>query len=935
MKLLRNSAQEALDDCGCCEGLTTVTPVAINNQPGLPAIAYRIGKHADFKKSLLAALSTSSLASLQRLTSRDDDDFAISLLDAWAVVADILTFYQERLANESYLRTATENLSVFELARLVGYRPKPGVAASTLLAFTLEESPGLAPATMPAVQVQTVPTATNLEIGTQVRSVPGPNEKSQTYETVEKIEARTEWHAIKPRLTQPQVIDGFDTRIFFAGTATLLKPGDGLLLFPAGAAIPMFREVAAVIPRPEEKYTEVLLELLTIEQMDDMKERASAYAAASVENSKYSSTISKGGGNNPKHKAVKQDQGSGQKGGYVNTSAMNAGNPSYGSASGPRVLALRRRAAIFGHNAPDWHNLPNFQKFGAWTYINETTYKFESGIYAPRKDSWAETTLNKYPGEAAGTKNIFLDNTYPSITKDSWIVLQGKTVSRAYQVADSSELSKADFTLNAKVTRLTLKSSEDFDKFDIRTTTVLAQSEELPLARQPVETPVSGKTIDLNGAVAGLFKGQKIIIGGKVAAASPDIIYETGVINKAEVVPPENYTRITLDKALQNIYLRQTVTINANVAWATHGEKVSEILGSGDGSQSFQKFSLRHTPLTYVSAAKPGGSQSTLEIRVNDLLWEEVATLSGRGPTERVYCTWSDAAGKTIVQFGDGRTGARLPTGRENIVASYRKGIGLEGLVKAKQLSLLMEQPLGVKGVTNPFAASGADDPEKLADTRRNTPLTLLTLGRVVSLQDYEDYARAFGGIGKALATWFWDGQQRGILLTVAGPQGAPLKEGDAVYDNLLKSLRLAGAPFLPVWLAAYQPCYFKIVAKVRVDPNLIREKVIQQVEAGLRAAYAFEARHFSHPVTLSEIMATMQNVTGVLAVDIDSLSYSDANGSKCWENSQESGSADLSSKQPLPYLTAAPPRLDADNNKIGAELLTLEPAPVELGVMP
>ena len=43
-----------------------------------------------------------------RLRTRDDDDFTIALLDAWATVADVLTFYQERIANESYLRTATE-----------------------------------------------------------------------------------------------------------------------------------------------------------------------------------------------------------------------------------------------------------------------------------------------------------------------------------------------------------------------------------------------------------------------------------------------------------------------------------------------------------------------------------------------------------------------------------------------------------------------------------------------------------------------------------------------------------------------------------------------------------------------------------------------------------------------------------------------------------
>ena len=45
---------------------------------------------------------------LPELTARDPDDPAIALLDAWATVADVVTFYQERIANEGFLRTATE-----------------------------------------------------------------------------------------------------------------------------------------------------------------------------------------------------------------------------------------------------------------------------------------------------------------------------------------------------------------------------------------------------------------------------------------------------------------------------------------------------------------------------------------------------------------------------------------------------------------------------------------------------------------------------------------------------------------------------------------------------------------------------------------------------------------------------------------------------------
>ena len=61
---------------------------------------------------MLARLSSSDYPALAALKTRDDDDFSIALLDATAVVLDILTFYQERLANESYLRTATQLYSL-------------------------------------------------------------------------------------------------------------------------------------------------------------------------------------------------------------------------------------------------------------------------------------------------------------------------------------------------------------------------------------------------------------------------------------------------------------------------------------------------------------------------------------------------------------------------------------------------------------------------------------------------------------------------------------------------------------------------------------------------------------------------------------------------------------------------------------------------------
>ena len=114
-----SDSAQTLNPCGCCE--TQVSPAEHTNRPGLSAIAYRIGTHGAFLQRMLARLPLQALPDDSRplldLTTRSTEDPAIALLDAWASVADVLTFYQERIANEGYLRTATERRSVLELVK--------------------------------------------------------------------------------------------------------------------------------------------------------------------------------------------------------------------------------------------------------------------------------------------------------------------------------------------------------------------------------------------------------------------------------------------------------------------------------------------------------------------------------------------------------------------------------------------------------------------------------------------------------------------------------------------------------------------------------------------------------------------------------------------------------------------------------------------------
>jgi hypothetical protein len=211
--------------CGCCSGATRLTPALIVNRSLLPAISYRVGTYSSFMQTMIAALSSSNVPALTGLRTRDSSDFSIALVDAWSEVLDILTFYTERLANEAYLGTAIQARSVFELVKLVGYTPSPGVSASTTLVFTLATSPG-SPAIVPIPQ------------GTRVQSVPGPGQTPQVFETSSDLIATIAANAIPAATTQPWTTIGSDTSTWIAGTANNIQVGNALLFISAPGGAP-------------------------------------------------------------------------------------------------------------------------------------------------------------------------------------------------------------------------------------------------------------------------------------------------------------------------------------------------------------------------------------------------------------------------------------------------------------------------------------------------------------------------------------------------------------------------------------------------------------------------------------------------------------------------------------------------------------------------
>lgn len=825
-----------LNDCGCCEGVTAETPTAVTNRPGLSVVAYRIGQHATFKASMLSALTAADNAQMQALKTRAADDFTLALTDAWATALDVLTFYQERIVNESFLHTATERLSVLHLARLIGYELRPGVAASTSLAFTLDETAGS-------------PETLTLGPGLKVQSIPGPGEQPQTFETVEPIEARPRWNAIRPRQTAPQTLAAGMSTLWLAGTDANLRGGDRLLIIGAkgGGFSAALRRVQCVVKDDPNARTKVTFEPLDFEPTDVV-------------------------------------------------------------VSAPGGWAMRAKAAPFGHNAPKRPDpaapadLTKSQEWwlddaetddpalltldavydgigqGSWVVVDRPSSLWWGVEFAILSFSVGANIRGMIPSAAISAESPVMLNT------PMFSATLGGSRSQVFALANTvRSLSRATYGITGRVTQLTLDTAWltgfDASLSVLRDTIVYAQSEALIPAEVPLGETLPANGIELAGDYSELRPGRTVVVSGQLAGSPKESPRVSEVAVLKTVTTAGGHTTLTFVKDLANAFRRETSTLNANLAPATHGETVSEVLGSGNGSQPYQRFTLRQAPLTYVSAKTPSGAASTLQVRANDVLWHEAPALLGLGARDRVYTARADDDGKVTVLFGDGVTGARLPSGTENVRASYRKGIGKTGNVKAGQISLLMSRPLGLREAVNPTPATGGDDPEPRDRARLNAPLTVLTLGRIVSLRDYEDFARAFAGIAKTLATWTWDGERQGVFVTIAGVDGAPVDETGETYNNLVSAMHDAGDPYVPLRVKSYVAAKFKLATAVTRDPDYLADKVEADVRAALLSGFAFDVRAFGQPVALSEVMATIQAVPGVVTVDVNALHRADLVG--------------------------------------------------------
>lgn len=279
--------------------------------------------------------------------------------------------------------------------------------------------------------------------------------------------------------------------------------------------------------------------------------------------------------------------------------------------------------------------------------------------------------------------------------------------------------------------------------------------------------------------------------------------------------------------------LAAPVTAFGNVVSATRGESVAgEVLGSGDASQASQSFKLKKKPLTYVAANlgdSGQGASSTLQLYVNNVLWQEVPTFYGQGPQDQVYIVRHNDDEEAVITCGDGVRGARFPTGSGNVAAYYRFGAGAAA-PPAGGITQPAKPVKDLKSVRNPVAAAPGSDAQGAENIRTYAPQSALLLGRAVSIQDFEAAAAGVSGVRAVQGQWRWheQRQQPVVQIWIIGP--------DTVREKVRQSLHALSDPSVPIEVEMAQRLPRALNIDVACDPNL-EDKVIADIQAALMNA--------------------------------------------------------------------------------------------------
>ena len=880
------------DDVSACvrESLFPLCPV---NRPDLPHIQYRIGSYADFRDALVDRLDREPV--LRRWTHRGADDPGIALLEGAAILGDILTFYQELYANEAFLRTAQWRESVADLVRLGGYRLAPGLGGRGDFAFEVR---GDAPVSVPA----------GFPLTAQLTGLEGQAD----FQTVADLTAYpwlSRFSLYRPVFTPN--ISGSTTELRLqppdGGTPPDLQPGDRLLLgVPDQAVVPTELRSAQtlIVDAVRERHGETLVSIKGALQLSN--------EAPLLAGHKLGRSFRHFGHNSPPQQTIVTDGRASQINVEFtrNLASSTAGWP---SPARPALMAAevlldeavddlalgatligQIPGVIAGTQLTRLRRITGARK-GSYTWGAITGEATAVKLDSPLASS-SYSARDVIADVAAGTEKV-LSAQYAMSAAQGSTSSTGRArggamyaVDRAANDYEAAYLPPAvvegPATYNAVVVGLVylpiwipVGSHNIRDLFFHETVGSLLRFE----ARAEATAAERGTTLGFVGSRA----EADSLLGRRLVLLPPGREPERATVQAVAVsdMPPERRAMraITLDREVDyNDFPLESAPLDifGNVVGATQGKAEREaVLGNGDSRATFQTFKLPKAPLTYLSA--PGETPAEapeLQVYVNGRLWKRVPSFFGRKPADEVYVVREDAKGDSWVQFGDGKTGARLPSGVGNVVARQRSGIAAYGSVREGTTVQGGARLDRLDAIQLPGVVSGGTLAESSESARAAAPGRIQALGRLVSLADFESETLAIAGVSRAAAAWAIHNGVPGVVLTVLMDTGRDAELQD-VRSVVATANKRRGPARFPITVRAGWRLYFYADLTIVRDPTYREEAVLDGVRralgvAGLSgdAADGTAGRRFGERLYATQIEGVVQNVAGVRWLRVNAL---------------------------------------------------------------
>jgi predicted phage baseplate assembly protein len=816
---------------------------------GLSSLPRQLRGFPEVRRDLLRALGADpgALAGWQP----SGDDFGLMWLEMWAYVSDVLGFYDERAANESYIRTAVRRSSLRRIVELLGYTPTSGIAATATVAALADG----------AIAV-TLPPATGF------RSSAFAGEPPQIFETTAEWTIhplKNQWKVVsfKRRPTvdaAPDVTDtgattnqkkaspsgGPNVRHLLFETAGFGLAADELVLFESrkpGVASPVTPPVTLVTAaapfegKDSLTYIRVTLEpAVTIPVDTDLSTLRARRPTQTATPTIHEPVID------------------------VKTTAPPVENVSGGTRAFFDQLpgAFRRSDPILV--ARNFGSAEAEYAFATISSVRVGAVKVtsipEQTVTIPQPDSNPDLVVT-IPSPTVAATELTLQPALPASFVDN-----PEELTFLFDFVDGGQPTNSGKT--------EVSAAE------------LASLEGIPLDGIVAPPPDAVATAADQGLsqtsnVTGVLEQQFLLSDAAKTGVAADgrITFTSDGRASFQALAVEQLPASPLQLPL---------TIYGNLVETTRGESVfGEVLGNGDARIANQRFKLRKKPLTYLPLSTGGGSAmpvSTLQIWVDGVQWNQVVTFFGAGSEDSVYTVRHDDEQNTFVTFGDGVRGARLPSGVKNVVANYRFGAGAAA-PPAGTITQLAGSVKGLRSVRSPVAAGPGKDPDQPEQLRTNAPRTTLLFGRLVSAVDFETLARQQAGIVQAKAEWLWipAQMQAGIVVVYIG-------EADAV--TIRDTLSAQADPTIPIEVTQAQRIPATLSIGVEVEQGHVKETVAAAVLAHLTAhgtgVLSLEQARIGGTFWPSVLYEAVSQVDGVVAVS--GASFSTGSGGPLISNS-------------------------------------------------